>query len=1327
MFSTLISAILVINELMAANVGEVISPATNFDSWIEIYNPGDDDISLGGMYLSNNIDNLMLWQIPNSVGKVPAKGFKVVWLGSNDIRSFQAPFKLDCDGGSIYLSDADGNRIDSKDYPSAISHTSYARITDGGNDWGWTATPTPEATNTTATFASQRLNPPTVSVGSKLFTGSLNIKVDIPDGATLMYTTDGSVPTPPRAVSQGESQEETPTWTNWVVNGNCEGDDATCLVSYNGNESEDVNRITNGVGVDGSRGIMIHSIANPQYSWDTQFFVYTPKHTWQAGEKYRFSMKVKADKPARITVQSHNGPHGWICSNMLDNSYNITTEWQTISCERTITNEQAGGSGMNTIAFNLNELKEENNYYFDNIVWESVDATDDTNYDISVRENLGKESKTGVFTINETTNFTFRLFMDGYLPSAPVTRSYIQTANEYTLPVISIVGDQKYFTDPTIGLDCDGTNGITGNGQEYPRNYNQPWDRPVNFSYISPDGSEMLFNQDVNIAVSGGWTRSQRFRSFKLKSNKVFDGQNRFDYSFFPQKPFIRNKTLLVRNGGNDVWSHNARFLDPALETIIQRSGMDVDVQSYVPVVEYVNGQLRGVLNLREPNNDKFAYANWGYDDEELDAFENETFKNGTDEVLNRIFELGRHINEEGAYDELKRLLDIDEFTNYMAVTMFLDNTDWPGNNIKGYRSQKDGRYRFVSFDLDYAFAMLHDGSNPNDNDNPFPFFENAVNTVSQNKEIIQLMLNLLGHDEYRRKFIDTFCLMGGSVFEPTRAGKIIDELLAKVKPMCDLMKQQGINDGHEPKRAADTIKEKLEGRSEKMAGHMKDFARLKLSGVTPQKVTISTNTPEAHILLNGIDVPYADFDGYLFQPVRLEAKAPAGYRFAGWQTSSTASAPTNRLIATGDQWKYYDQGEAANGWKSADFNDASWSVGSAPLGYGDKMKDLVTKICTNQLRPTAYFRKTVQLNGTPTDDDVFQLSYQVDDGFVVYVNGQEAGRLNLSGNNVGYNTYTTTYADADPFTGTLELSPSLFKKGTNVIAVEVHNISATSSDMFWACELLTTVGADTGDNGITDPVIDLPSGNSVNLTAKFVPLTAELKADQYITPVRINEVSADDGIFVNEYFKRKDWVELYNTTDQPIDVEGMYLSDNPEEKPMKYKITKNGTQTNTIIPAHGYLVIWCDKENPLSQLHASFKIDAGGDDLMLTAADGSWNDILTYTAHKSDQTVGRFPDGSNNVCVMNIPTIAKANITSSYVTAVKQPYRPDPASFAAGDANGDGKVNIVDVTYIVGYLKGTTYPGFRFTAADANRDNKVDADDVEYIISTILGINVKP
>ena len=1137
---TLATAVLVINELMAANVGEVMSPATNFDSWIEIYNPGDEAVDLGGLYLSDDASNLMRWEIPSEVGSVPAKGFKVVWLGSDDIKDTQATFKLDCDGGIIILSDG-SSELCSAAYPPAMSRTAWARTGDGIDEWGWTATATPGATNATSAFSDERLEAPVVDKGSCLFSGSVSVSVAIPEGATLMYTTDGSVPTAPT------TQEDIPEWTDYIVNGDCEGGDASCLISRDADGNGDAERIVDGAGYDGSRGIRVHAVANPENDWSAQFFVYTPGHIWRSGEKYRFTMKVRADKKAHITTQTHTTPHNYIYWSILDGGYDVTTQWQEITYEGTITDDQVGKQGgggwwwgggeetvedMQTIAFNLNGDRQENYFYFDDISWELYTG------DGQIAE-TSKESKDGRFTFSKTTALTVRLFQDGYLPSVPVTRSYIKTSNQYTLPIVSIVGNKSYFTDPKTGIDCDGdgTNGKTGNGQDWPCNYNQPWNRPVNFSYLSPEG-EMLFNQDVNISVSGGWTRSQRFRSFKLKSNKVFDGQNRFDFSFFPQKPYIRNKTLLVRNGGNDVWVHNARFMDPALETVIQRSGIDVDVQSYQPVIEYVNGELRGVLNLREPNNDKFAYANWGYDDDELDAFENLGMKNGNDEVLQRIFELGANINDEGAYDELKTLLDIDEFTNYMACTMYLDNTDWPDNNLKAYRSRHDGRYRFVSFDLDYAFGLR--GSN--DGDNPFTFFYKFRDNGNQNQDFVQFFLNLLKHDEYRRKFIDTFCIVGGSVFEPTRAGQIVDELLANVKPMTQLMRQQGINDGHDPDRAANTIKDRLEGRADKMTAYMKKFEPMNLGTSVRKNVKLYSDTEGANFFINGIAVPTGTaqlqtsnsslltlFDGYLFSPVKVEAKAPSGYTFVGW------------------------------------------------------------------------------------------------------------------------------------------------KSGADIIS--------------------------------TKPVLSVPAGSDISITAIFSPVT------EVGVPVRINEVSAANDIYVNEFFKRNDWVELYNTTSDDVDVAGMYLSDNVK-KPGKYQIASLQGGPSTVIPPHGHLIVWCDKLEPESQLHASFKLSAAGGDVVLTAADGSWTDILTYRAMKSDETAGRYPDGSDDIFTMNIPTIGKANIASSYLI---------PVGLLKGDVNGDGTVDVADITAVISVLAASE-TAVSSPSADVNDDGTVDVADITAIVSIMAG-----
>ena len=212
-----------------------------------------------------------------------------------------------------------------------------------------------------------------------------------------------------------------------------------------------------------------------------------------------------------------------------------------------------------------------------------------------------------------------------------------------------------------------------------------------------------------------------------------------------------------------------------------------------------------------------------------------------------------------------------------------------------------------------------------------------------------------------------------------------------------------------------------------------------------------------------------------------------------------------------------------------------------------------------------------------------------------------------------------------------------------------MHNTSYTSSDLYWDCELLTSIGTNTDDDILTDPVVDLADEGKFTLTACFTPLTDAERRAQGFTPVCINEVSAANTVFVNEFFKRNDWVELFNTTDKPVDVKGMYLSDDPEN-PQKYQITA------AVIPAHGYLIVWCDKLEPQSQLHAPFKLAAEGGTVLLTAADGSWTDRISYTPMKGDETVGRYPDGSRDVVTMNVPTIGKPNLAGSYSETVGQP-----------------------------------------------------------------------
>ena len=142
-------------------------------------------------------------------------------------------------------------------------------------------------------------------------------------------------------------------WTNLVANSDVEGDDVSSFFATEITVGPDPATIgAAGTGADGvGRAIVVKSGDNPTNSWDTQFFVKAPQQLL-AGQAYRFSMKVKADKPATISSQSHNNPGGYVHWSMIG-SPAVTTEWQEYTSSGVISGDQAGSNGMNTIAFNL--------------------------------------------------------------------------------------------------------------------------------------------------------------------------------------------------------------------------------------------------------------------------------------------------------------------------------------------------------------------------------------------------------------------------------------------------------------------------------------------------------------------------------------------------------------------------------------------------------------------------------------------------------------------------------------------------------------------------------------------------------------------------------------------------------------------------------------------------------------------------------------------------------------------------------------------------------------------------------------------------------------
>ena len=196
---------LIINEIQVANIDGFVDPSYNYGGWVEFYNPTDEPITLGKLFVSQDASNLKFFQLHLYAGTVPAHGFKNIWFDHNASDGYygpnahgQIPFKMDAEGGIIELRDGEGYLVDAVEYPAAVPRCSYMRLPDGENNWKYTSEPTVERSNHNATVGGERVQAPEADRKGGLFTGIAELNVTIPDHCTLYYTTDCSTPFPGR-------------------------------------------------------------------------------------------------------------------------------------------------------------------------------------------------------------------------------------------------------------------------------------------------------------------------------------------------------------------------------------------------------------------------------------------------------------------------------------------------------------------------------------------------------------------------------------------------------------------------------------------------------------------------------------------------------------------------------------------------------------------------------------------------------------------------------------------------------------------------------------------------------------------------------------------------------------------------------------------------------------------------------------------------------------------------------------------------------------------------------------------------------------------------
>jgi hypothetical protein len=136
-----------LNEFLSSNDTTNTDESGENDDWLELYNTGTESEDIGGLYLTDNVDNLTKWMIPDGTVIQP-QGFLLFWCDEDqDQGELHTNFKLSAGGEFLALVNVDGVTIlDSITYGDQSTDISYGRVFDGSNNWDFLS-PTPGSTN----------------------------------------------------------------------------------------------------------------------------------------------------------------------------------------------------------------------------------------------------------------------------------------------------------------------------------------------------------------------------------------------------------------------------------------------------------------------------------------------------------------------------------------------------------------------------------------------------------------------------------------------------------------------------------------------------------------------------------------------------------------------------------------------------------------------------------------------------------------------------------------------------------------------------------------------------------------------------------------------------------------------------------------------------------------------------------------------------------------------------------------------------------------------------------------------------------------------------
>ena len=416
------------------------------------------------------------------------------------------------------------------------------------------------------------------------------------------------------------------------------------------------------------------------------------------------------------------------------------------------------------------------------------------------------------------------------------------------LTVISLVTPPESLIDPDTGIYITGTmyqewkltddfDPTLKKWDERTRcNYymrGSEWERRASLTIF--DKGQVVVQQDVGIRIKGRASRNYAQKSFNLNARKKYGKKtietnllkNNFDAN---GKLITSYKSLAIRS----VYDNN-RMKDKIARDLFfpMKYLTSADME---PAVLFINGEYWGFYCIQENFNDDFVAKNYLIPKKKVALAKGNEIEEGPEEEIQNFVKFceeysKKDVADEKIYQEIKDYIDIDSMIEFFATGLYIEDTDWPGNNDGVWRNfgdkiegnkYGDGRWRFIIFDFDLSMSppFRWNGNNGGNwgnpggnggnggnwgnwgNFNPGDFnpgnfnpnggnggngqwggfqprntiFDNVVKRYDRS-QLNPFFISLLKNNtDFQHKFINKYCDFANDMFKPSRVNQILEK-----------------------------------------------------------------------------------------------------------------------------------------------------------------------------------------------------------------------------------------------------------------------------------------------------------------------------------------------------------------------------------------------------------------------------------------------------------------------------------------------------------------------------------------------------------------------